>query len=46
MLVFYEQNRKTRNPNENRAKKHKPKSEGDVFFSWRYVSRTRRRKQG
>ena len=32
VLVFYEQNRKTRNRNKNRAKKHKPKSEGAVFF--------------
>ena len=47
ILVFYEQNRKTRNPKENRAKKkiHKLKSGGAVFFSWWYVSRTRSGKQ-
>ena len=38
ILVFYDQNRKTRNRNKNRAKKHKPKSEGAVFFFLGVVS--------
>ena len=47
ILVFYEQNRKTRNPKENRAKKerHKLKSGGAVFFSWAQEVENKPRKQ-